>query len=135
MTRYVTLAEYFWLAEQVTGIDADALTKASRSELADSALHAPQSSFEDVEFYPDVYDKAAVLLCRLAWNHPLPDGNKRAAWAALLMFVDLNDGTWDPDPPDIDQAEDAMLAIAAGDVDETWTAAWLRERVQFVDQD
>lgn len=135
MTRYVTLAEYFWLAEQVTGIDADALTKASRSELADSALHAPQASFEDVEFYPDVYDKAAVLLCRLAWNHPLPDGNRRAACAALVVFVDLNDGSWDPDPPDIDQAEEAMLAIAAGDVDETWTAAWLRERIQFVDQD
>lgn len=134
MTRYVTLAEYFWLAEQVTGVDADTLTKASRSDLADSALHAPQAGFEDVEFYPDVYDKAAVLVCRLAWNHPLPDGNKRAAWAALVMFIDLNDGAWDPDPPDIDQAEEAMLAIAAGDVDETWTAGWLRERVRFVDQ-
>lgn len=134
MTRYVTLAEYFWLAEQVTGVDADTLAKASRSDLADSALHAPQAGFGDVEFYPDVYDKAAVLVCRLAWNHPLPDGNKRAAWAGLGMFVDLNDGAWDPDPPDIDQAEEAMLAIAAGEVDESWTAAWLRERIRFVDQ-
>ncbi len=133
MTRYVTLAEYFWLAEQVTNIDAGTLIKASRSDLADSALHASQAGYGDVEFYPDVYDKAAVLVCRLAWNHPLPDGNKRAAWAALVMFIDLNDGTWDPDPPDIDQAEEAMLAIAAGEVDETWTAAWLRERVRFVD--
>ncbi len=90
MTRYITAAEYFWLAEQVTGVDADTLAKASRSDLADSALHAPQAGFGDVEFYPDLYDKAAVLVCRLAWNHPLPDGNKRAAWAALVMFVDLN---------------------------------------------
>ncbi len=43
MTRYVTLGEYFWLAEQVTGIGADVLIKASRSDLADSALHAPAS--------------------------------------------------------------------------------------------
>lgn len=50
------------------------------------------------------------------------------------MFVDLNHGTWDPDPPNIDQAEEAMLAIAAGEVDETWTAAWLKERVLFVNQ-
>jgi death-on-curing protein len=132
--RYLTLAEYFWLAEQVTGVDAETLAKASRSELADTALHAPQAGFGDVEFYPDLYDKAAVLVCRLARNHPLPDGNKRAAWAALVMFVDLNHGTWDPDPPDIDRAEEAMLAIAAGDVDETWTAAWLRERLRFDDQ-
>ncbi|MDP3983780.1 MAG: hypothetical protein Q8Q52_02085 [Acidimicrobiia bacterium] len=65
MTRYVTLAQYFWLAEQVTDVDTDTLTKASRSDLADSALHAPQAGFGDVEFYPDVYDKAAVLVCRL----------------------------------------------------------------------
>ena len=133
MTRYLTLAEYFWLAEQVTGVDADTLTKAARSDLADSALHAPQAGFGDVEFYPDIYDKAAVLVCRLAWNHPLPDGNKRSAWATLVMFIDLNHGRWDPDPPDIDEAEEAMLAIAGGDVDEAWTAAWLRERVRFVD--
>ncbi len=134
MTRYVTLAEYFWLAEQVTGVDADTLAKASRSDLADSALHAPQAGYGDTDYYPDVYDKAAVLVCRLAWNHPLPDGNKRAAWAALVMIIDLNDGTWEPDPPNIDQAEEAMLAIAAGEVDETWTAAWLKERVRFVDR-
>jgi len=131
VTRYLTLAEYLWLAEQVTGVDAGTLTKASRSELADSALHAPQAGFGDVDFYPNIYDKAAVLVCRLAWNHPLPDGNKRAAWAALVMFIDLNEGTWHPDPPDIDQAEEAMLAIAAGEVDETWTADWLKERVRF----
>lgn len=135
MTRHITLAEYLWLAEQVTGVDADTLAKASRSDLADSALHAPQAGFGDVEFYPDIYDKAAVLVCRLAWNHPLPDGNKRAAWAALVMFIDLNEGDWNPDPPHIDEAEKAMLAIAAGDVDETWTAAWLKKRVAFVDQD
>jgi len=99
--RYITLAEYMWLAEQVTGVDADVLAKASRSDLADSALHAPQAGFGGNEFYPDIFDKAAVLVCRLAWNYPLMDGNKRAAWAALVMFVDLNQGSWDPDPPDV----------------------------------
>lgn len=131
MTRYITLGEFFWLTEQVTGIDADVLAKASRLDLADSALHAPRAGFGGDEFYPDIYDKAAVLVCRLAWNHPLPDGNKRAAWACLVLFIDLNGGSWEPNPPDVDDAEQAMLAIAAGDVDEAWTAEWLRERVRF----
>ena len=87
MTRYLGLAESFWLAEQVTGLHTTTLIKASRVELADSALHAPQAGYGDEDFYPDIYDKAAVLTCRLAWNHPLPDGNKRAAWACLLLFV------------------------------------------------
>ena len=128
MTRYLTLAEYFWLAEQVTGTEAAVLAKVARAELADSALHAPAAGLGDQDFYPDVVDKAAVLTCRLAWNHPLPDGNKRAAWAALVMFVNLNGGTWDPDPPNVDDAEAAMLAVAAHEVDEAWLGEWLRER-------
>jgi death-on-curing protein len=131
VTRYISLAEYLWLAEQVTGIGASVLVKAARVDLADSALHAPQAGFGDADFYPDTFDKAAVLTCRLAWNHPLPDGNKRAAWAALVMFIDLNDGHWDPDPPAVDDAEAAMLAVAAGEVDEAWLADWLTERVRF----
>jgi death-on-curing protein len=79
VTRYIGLAEYLWLAEQVTGIEAPVLAKASRIELADSALHGPAAGFGGEEFYPELIDKAAVLTCRLAWNHPLPDGNKRAA--------------------------------------------------------
>ena len=131
MIRYITLAEYFWLAEQVTGVDAETLSKISRIELAESALHAPQASFSGDDFYPDLIDKAAVLTCRLAWNHPLLDGNKRAAWASLLVFLDLNGGAWDPDPPDVNEAEAAMLAVAAHEVDEEWLADWLRERVRL----
>ena len=131
MTRYLSIAEYLWLAEQVTGIRAEELSRSARIELADSALHAPQASFGGTDFYPDLMDKAAVLCWRLARNHPLPDGNKRAAWAALVMFIDLNGGRWDPDPPDVDDAEQTMLAVAAGDIDEDSLAAWLRERVTF----
>lgn len=131
MTRYLSLAEYLWLAEQVTGTDAAVLAKAARVDLADSALAAPAAGFGEVDYYPDLFDKAAVLICRLAWNHPLPDGNKRAAWAALVLFVDLNGGRWTPDPPDVDEAEQAVVAIAAGEVDEGWVADWLRDRLQF----
>ncbi|RIK10599.1 MAG: type II toxin-antitoxin system death-on-curing family toxin [Acidobacteria bacterium] len=131
MTRYLKLAEYFWLAEQVTGIDGAVLAKASRVDLADSALHAPAAEFGDQEFYPDLFGKAAVLCCRLTWNHPLPDGNKRAAWAALILFIDLNGGRWEPDPPATDDAEAMMIAVASNEVDETRFVEWLRERVVF----
>lgn len=61
----------------------------------------------------------------------VPNGDKRAAWAALVMFVDLNGGAWEPDPPNVDDAEAAMLTVAAHEVDEVWLADWLRERVHF----
>ncbi|WP_366526754.1 type II toxin-antitoxin system death-on-curing family toxin [Ferrimicrobium sp.] len=125
------MAEYLQLAELAVGIDTNTLIRTSRLELADSALHAPGATFSDQEFYPDLYDKAAVLACRLALNHPLFDGNKRAAWMALAMFVELNDGHFDPDPPNVDEAEAAVIAIAAHEVEEKWFAQWLRARVRF----
>ena len=131
MTRYLSLAEFWYLAELVTGINAATLIRASRVELSDSALPAPQAGFSGTEFYPDLHDKAAVLACRISWNHPLPDGNKRAAWACLVLFIDLNDGTWNDELPDTDDAVAAMLAVAAREVDEAWLATWLRERVTF----
>jgi death-on-curing protein len=132
VTRFISLSEFFWLAEQVTGTDAEVLDSSGSINLADSALHAPQASFGGQDFYPDLIDKAAVLACHIAWNHPLPDGNKRVSWACLLLFLDLNDVVWDPDPPDFDEAEEAVLAMAARDVDEVWLAKWLRERTRQV---
>ncbi len=77
--RYLTLEETLVIAEEVTGISAEVLAKASRIDLLDSALHAPQAGFGDQDLYPDFADKAAILLWRIANNHPLPDGNKRLA--------------------------------------------------------
>ena len=106
------------LAEQVTGVVGVTLARAARAARAELAESTPGAGFSAEGFYPDLLDKAAVLTCRLAWNHPLPDGNKRAAWASLVLFIDLNGGHWDPEPPDTDEAEEAMLAIAASEVDE-----------------
>src|SRR5262245_23906708 len=102
--------------------------KAANLDLADSALHAPAAGFGETEFYPDFVEKAAVLIVRLAKNHPLPDGNKRAAWVALRMFVELNGWSW-RERPSVDDAEHAVLAIAAGEWDEDRTTQWLREQL------
>ncbi len=72
-----------------------------------------------------------MLACRIAWNHPLPDGNKRAAWACLVLFIDLNSGSWHDENPEPDDAVEAMLAVAAREIDEAWLAIWLRARVTF----
>ena len=127
-TEYLDLVDYIAIAAEVTGLDVDTLTRVARFELADSALHAPQAGFGETEFIPDFVDKAAVLVVRLAKNHPLPDGNKRAAWVALRMFVELNRWSW-TSKPSVDDAERAVLAIASGDWGHEQMAAWLRHRL------
>ena len=82
---YLDIVDYLAIAAEVTGLDIDTVSRVAQLNLADSALHAPAASWANEEFYPDFVDKAAVLIVRLAKNHPLPDGNKRAAWVALTV--------------------------------------------------
>jgi death-on-curing protein len=122
---YVDLVDYLAIAAELTGLDPPTLQRVTKIELAESALHAPAAGFGETEFYPDFIDKAAVVLVRLAKNHPLPDGNKRAAWVALRLFVAINEWTWRT-TPGVDEAEQAVLAVASGTWGETDTADWLR---------
>ena len=126
--EYLDLVDYLAIAAEVTGLSVDTVTRVTRLDLADSALHAPAAGFGDTEFYPEFIDKAAVMIVRLAKNHPLPDGNKRAAWVALRLFVDINAWTW-AKTPSVDEAERAVLAIAAGEWSAQRTADWLREHL------
>jgi death on curing protein len=125
--RCLTLAEALVIAEAVTGIDSVTLANASRLELLDSALHAPQAGFGEEDFYPSIEQKAAVLAVRIARNHPLPDGNKRLAWQSLTLFLALNDHTL---VAGVDDAVALMLGIAAGDVEGAAAEAWIRERIE-----
>lgn len=106
--RYLTLAEAPTIAEAVTGIDAATLAKASR--IRAPRLRAPQAGFGDTEFYPEFANKAAVLVVRIARNHPLPDGNKRLACQALTMFCAFNGYVLEVSA---DDTVETMLAIAA----------------------
>ena len=132
--EYLDLADYIAIAAAVTGLDLQTVMNLTNHDLADSALHAPAAGFGDTDLYPDFVDKAAVLIVRLARNHPLPDGNKRAAWVSLRLFVDINDWTWAP-KPDIDEAEAAVLAIASGAWDERATAGWLNKFLRPISTD
>ena len=125
--RYLTLAEALLVAEAVTGIEVRTLARATRVDLLDSALHAPQAGFGDEDFYPSLLEKAAVLAVRIARNHPLPDGNKRFAWQALTIFLAFNGHRIEVAT---DDAVSLMLAIAAGERDEEAVAAWLRDRLE-----
>ena len=58
--------------------------------LLESALARPQTTVFGADAYPDLPTKAAALLHSLARNHALVDGNKRLAWLATYVFLDIN---------------------------------------------
>jgi death on curing protein len=123
----IDLAMYLAIAEAILEVDAQALRRVARIGEAESALAAPFAGFGDVEFYEGLATKAAILCSRLVRNHPLPDGNKRAAYVSMLMFIDLNGGTWRPRSED--ERVETIESLAAGTLPEDEFVQWVRAHV------
>jgi death-on-curing family protein len=65
-----------------------------------SALIAPQPVF-DVDAYPTLGEKAAVLLYAIAKAHALSNGNKRTAMTATFVFLAMNGQWWSAESEDV----------------------------------
>jgi death-on-curing protein len=91
--------------------------------LLEAAARRPQTTLYGQEAYPDLVDKAAVLLESLTRNHALMDGNKRIGWLAAVVFLELNDTTLDA--PD-DEAYDLVIAVSTGAIDHVAAARILQ---------
>jgi death on curing protein len=127
-TRYLGLGDLLVIASEVLGVEPTVLAKVVNLVTGDSALHAPAAEFGGMEFYPEIDTKIAVLGYRLARNHPLPDGNKRTAFLAMIEFAERNGLTWRP--LEDDDVVDTMLAVAAGSMPEADFVVWVSERLE-----
>jgi death-on-curing protein len=76
---------------------------------------------------PDVADLAAAYGVGLAKNHAFVDGNKRAAFLAVGLFLALNGYRLNTTQAD---ATLIMLAVASGDLPEAEFANWIRKNIQ-----
>jgi len=129
-TRYLELGDYLIVAEATLGISAETLARLPRLDLADSALNAPAAGFGGVEAYSEFEVKVAVLGWHLVKNHPLPDGNKRAAFLAMLEFVERNGQAWTRSDRDPEETDEVIRGIAAGLVSEDEFRDWVAGRVR-----
>ena len=109
MTRHLTVAEVTGIARIAFGGRAP---EAREPGLLASAVHRPRARMFGTAAYDDLYEQAAALLHGIATNHPLVDGNKRAAWLAAVTFLALH-GT-DLAACDQDAAYDLVIDVASG---------------------
>lgn len=82
--------------------------------LLDAACARPRSTAFGTDAYPTLEAKAAALLHSLARNHALVDGNKRLAWLAAVVFLDINGRAVELDDEDVFQL---VMDVAAGDLE------------------
>jgi death on curing protein len=76
---------------------------------------------------PDHADLAAACASGLAKNHAFVDGNKRAAFLAVGLFLGLNGYRLPASQPD---ATMSVLALAASDIGEAEFTTWVRANSQ-----
>lgn len=93
--------------------------------LLKSALARPLNRYA-YEGVTDIVELAATYAVAISGNHPFVDGNKRAAFMALGLFLDDNGLSLIADGGD---ATRTMLAVAAGELDIPALTEWLRTRV------
>src|SRR5690348_7255908 len=93
--------------------------------LLESALTRPINKFGYGE--TDLAALAAAYGFGIARNHPFIDGNKRTAFASIIVFLNLN-------RLDLEAPEEAVtaivLAMAAGEVGEDVVARWIGGHVK-----
>jgi death-on-curing protein len=119
----VTEVEYLNLEDLLNLVRTLEVGPVRDVSLLDSAAARPRSSAFGEDAYPSLELKAAALLHSVARHHALADGNKRLAWLATVVFLDLNQNA-----PDIDDhaAFDLVMDAAQGAVEVEEIAARLR---------
>jgi death-on-curing protein len=87
-----------------------------------SALERPVNKWQYEQ--ADLAMLAAAYAFGLAKNHAFVDGNKRAAFLAMVVFLRKNGVRFAPDQA---QSTKIMIALAAGEVSEESLARWIRD--------
>ncbi len=90
--------------------------------MLESALARPMNKFAYGE--TDLAALAASYAFGIARNHPFVDGNKRAAFASIIVFLGLNGIDFDVPPA---AATAMILSLAAGEVAEEGLTRWIRD--------
>ncbi|HQT77904.1 MAG: death-on-curing protein [Rhodospirillales bacterium 20-64-7] len=72
---------------------------------------------------PDAAELAALYALAIARNHPFIDGNKRSAFVALELFLNLNGCSF---PVGDAEVVVMMLAMASGTLPDAEFIAWVR---------
>jgi death-on-curing protein len=90
--------------------------------LLQSALARPRQHYAYAES-PDIIEMAALYTAGIVRNHPFVDGNKRTGFVVGILFLELHGFVFKAEEED---AVQAVLALAAGAVDEKGYGDWLR---------
>lgn len=129
------MSEPKWLSElSVVLLHAESLAEHGGGQglrdrgLLESALARPRNLYL-YEGVTEIQRLAAAYSFGIARNHPFIDGNKRAAFLVIGMFLSRHGYSLTVNH---EEATRMMFALAAGEVSEADLTVWLRQNTRMV---
>ena len=95
------------------------------ASLLGSALARPRQYFSYTKA-PSIIHMAALYTAGIVSNHPFVDGNKRTGFVMGILFLELNGYAFTASE---EAAAQAVIALAAGTMDERGYAAFLSDNL------
>ncbi|HJV78644.1 MAG TPA: virulence protein RhuM/Fic/DOC family protein, partial [Paludibacter sp.] len=93
-TIFPSFDEYMKLIQAMYSEFASDVFAQPKDESFHSSINQIAQSFNKVELYPTIEEKAANLLYFITKNHSFVDGNKRIAAACFLLFLERNNALY-----------------------------------------
>ncbi len=123
--RYLTLNEVLTLHDRLIAQTGGSFGVRDIGRL-ESSLAQPRMTFDGVELYPTLVEKAATLGFSIIQNHPFLDGNKRTGHAAMEIFLFLNGFEI---RSSTDEQEKVVLQVASGKMSREEFSGWVNSVV------
>lgn len=92
--------------------------------LLDSALAQPKMTVGGKFVHKSLFDKAAAYGFHVCKNHPFVDGNKRAAFVLMDIFLQKNGREIVANE---EEAYSMMMSLASGKLTKAQLSKWLKE--------
>lgn len=96
------------------------------NSLLQSALLSPMQTYNSIDLFPSLIDKAVRLACGLTQNHPFIDGNKRISAHAMLVTLKLNGISLSYTQQELSST---FLKLAAGEIAYDELKGWVQSHI------
>ena len=93
----------------------------------EGAVNAPFATFDALDLYPSLVDKASKLVEAIVTAHAFDDGNKRLAWQSSVTFLELN-GLVLIDVPD-EEVDRVVRDLEAKRIPREVLTLWISDRL------
>lgn len=121
----ITLKEVLFIHKQAISKFGGA-TGVRDYDLLESAIKRPYMTFDSVDLYPNIEDKASAILESIVKNHPFVDGNKRTGYI-LMRYLLLKSGK--DIEADKNEKYELVIGVAEGKISFEEIKNWIKSKI------